>query len=32
MSFRLIVLDSDLLIKKSLNIMIQNCSDPACRI
>jgi hypothetical protein len=25
LSFRLIVLDTDLLIKKSLNILIQNC-------
>lgn len=28
MSFRLIVLDIDLLIKKSLNILIQNGSQP----
>lgn len=27
LSFRLIVLDNDLLIKKSLNIMIQNCTS-----
>lgn len=28
LSFRLIVLDTDLLIKKSLNILIQNCTIP----